>query len=63
MSKLGNTSQKKITTNISNPNKFTYVRAPGITKDSTPEEDAAAIAEMSKAMVDAIFGEDFGKQK
>ncbi len=56
MSKQENTSLKKITTNISDPKNFTYVRAAGITSDSTPEEDAKAIEEMSRAMVQAIFG-------
>ncbi len=56
MLKQENTSLKKITTNIFDPKKFTYVRAEGITPDSTPEEDARAIDEMSRAMVQAIFG-------
>ena len=61
MSKQGTTSQKTITGNTYDPKKFTHVRK-GLTKDSTPEEDAQAIKEMADAMVDALFGKDFGRE-
>ncbi len=63
MSKQTNTSSKRITTNISDPKNFTYVRAPEITPDSTPEEDQAAIEEMTRAMIKAIFGMDVEKKE
>lgn len=34
---------------------------PELTDDMTPEEEAEAINMMSEAMVDDIFGADFGK--
>ncbi len=62
MSKQGITSLKKTTTNSYDSKKFTYVRSPRFTPDMTSEEEARAINEMSEAIVDAVFGVDFGKE-
>ncbi len=40
--------------------KLTYAR-PELRKDMTAEEEEASINEMSEAIVDAIFGKEFGK--
>lgn len=45
-----------------NSKKLTYVRSGRLKADMTPEEDARAINEMSEAIVDAIFGKDFGRK-
>ena len=41
--------------------KFTHAR-PEFRKDMTLEEEAEIINQMSEAMVDAIFGKDFGRE-
>jgi len=44
-----------------NSKKLTYIRSGRLKADMTPEEEARAINEMSEAIVDAVFGKDFGK--
>jgi len=41
--------------------KRVYVKSDRLDQDLTPEEQAKAINEMSEAIVDGIFGKDFGK--
>jgi hypothetical protein len=45
-----------------NSKKLTYVRSDRLKADMTPVEEAKAINEMSEAIVDAIFGKDFGSK-
>ncbi len=42
--------------------KKTFARPAGLTPDSTPEEDQAAIEAMSKAFVEKMFGVDLSKK-